>query len=238
MARIPKTLLRQYDLHRLIPSRYAEDQDSVLAPIADNSDHLKDLFEIDNATNQRLLAESDRLPGIGVDELVFGIPNFRVINAAFTYPRPEGSRFNGPDRGAWYCSFELETALAEVIFHKTVEYTEINFFNDSVSYQLYLADFSCEFHDIREVNRREKYLDPHSYQDSQLLSAQLLEQGSLGIIYPSVRKNGGTNLACFRPALVGDVRKTDRFEFLWSGDKNPKISKVGGKKSRPRLRTF
>ena len=238
LTRIPRTLLRQYDLHRLIPSRYAEDQDSVLAPIADNSDHLKDLFEIDNATNQRLLAESDRLPGIGIDELVFGIPNFRVINAAFSYPRPQGSRFNGPDRGAWYCSFELETALAEVVFHKTVEYTEINYFNDSVSYQLYLANFSCEFHDIRELNRREKYLDPHSYQDSQLLSAQLLEQGSLGIIYPSVRKTGGTNLACFRPALVGDVRKTDRFEFLWSGDKNPKVSKVSGKKKSPAPNDF
>jgi len=238
LTRIPRTLLRQYDSHRLIPSRYAEDQDSVLAPIADNSDHLKDLFEIDNATNQRLLAESDRLPGIGIDELVFGIPNFRVINAAFSYPRPQGSRFNGPDRGAWYCSFELVTALAEVVFHKTVEYTEINYFNDSVSYQLYLANFSCEFHDIRELNRREKYLDPHSYQDSQLLSAQLLEQGSLGIIYPSVRKISGTNLACFRPALVGDVRKTDRFEFLWSGDKNPKVSKVSGKKKSPAPNDF
>ena len=27
-----------------------------------------------------------------------------------------------------------------------------------------------------------------------------------------------------------EVRKTDRFEFLWSGNKNPKISKVRGKK--------
>lgn len=228
---IPRTLLRQYDLHRLIPSRFAEDEDSVLAPIADNADHLKDLFELDNATNQRLLAESDRLPGIGVDELVFGIPNFRVINAAFAYPRPEGSRFNGPDRGAWYCSFDLDTALAEVVFHKTVEYAEINFFNDSVSYQLYLADFACEFHDIRKWDAREHYLDPDSYQHSQLLADQLLEDGSLGIIYPSVRQASGSNLACFRPALVGNVRKTDRFELSWLGSEHPEISKLGdGKK--------
>lgn len=224
---IPRTLLRQYDLHRLIPSRFAEDEDSVLTPIADNADHLKDLFDLDNATNQRLLAESDRLPGIGVDELVFGIPNFRVINAAFAYPRPEGSRFNGPDRGAWYCSFELDTALAEVVFHKTVEYAEINYFQDSVTYQLYLADFSCEFHDIRQWDAREQYLDPDSYQHSQLLAEQLLEDGSLGIIYPSVRQAGGSNLACFRPALVGDVRKTDRFKLSWSGSEHPEISKIG-----------
>jgi hypothetical protein len=223
---ISKTLLRQYDLCRLIPSRYAEEEDSVLSAIADNDIHLIDLFELDNATNQRLWAESDRMPGIGIDELVFGIPNFRVINAAFTYPRPEGSRFNGPDRGAWYCSFDVDTALAEVVFHKIVEYAEINFFNDTVSYQLYLADFSSEFHDIRKLKNREKYLDSQSYQDSQLLAAQLLEEGSLGIIYPSVRKVGGTNLACFRPALVGDVRKTDKYELNWSGSEEPAIKKI------------
>lgn len=225
MQQIPTTLLRRYDLHRLIPSRFAEDEDSVLAPIADDAHHLHELFELDNASNRRLLAESDRLPGIGIDELVFGIPHFRVINAAFTYPRPEGSRFNGPERGAWYCSFELETALAEVIFHKTVEYAEINFFHDSVRYQLYLADFSSEFHDLRLFENQLLYLDPQSYQDSQLLASQLLEAGSLGLIYPSVRKSDGANLCCFRPALVGDVRKTDRFELTWSGDKVATISK-------------
>lgn len=225
MQQIPTTLLRRYDLHRLIPSRFAEDEDSVLAPIADDAHHLHELFELDNASNRRLLAESDRLPGIGIDELVFGIPHFRVINAAFTYPRPEGSRFNGPERGAWYCSFELETALAEVIFHKTVEYAEINFFHDSVRYQLYLADFSSEFHDLRLFENQLLYLDPQSYQDSQLLASQLLEAGSLGLIYPSVRKSDGANLCCFRPALVGDVRKTDRFELTWSGDKVATITK-------------
>ena len=117
---IPTTLLRQYDLHRLIPSRFAEDEDSVLNPIADSGAHLGELFELDNATNQRLLAESDRMPGIGVDELVFGIPNFRVINAAFTYPRPEGSRFNGPDRGAWYCSFARNHGLGRRDFGDVV----------------------------------------------------------------------------------------------------------------------
>ena len=225
LSSIPLTLLRRYDLNRLIPSRFVEDEDSVLASIADDYDHLKDLFELDNATNQRLWAELDRMPGIGVDELVFGIPNFRVINAAFTYPRPEGSRFNGPDRGAWYCSFELDTALAEVVFHKTVEYAEINFFNDTVSYQLYVANFSSEFHDIRSLEDKEKYLNVKSYLDSQLMAEQLLKEGSLGVIYPSVRKTGGTNLVCFRPALVGDVRKTDQFEFTWSGNTQPEIKK-------------
>jgi hypothetical protein len=104
--------LRQFDTCRLIPSRFADIEDSVLVPLADTDDVLRDLFDLDNATNERLRGECGGLPGIGVDELVFGVPNFRIINAAFTYPRPEGSRFNDAERGAWYCAFEIETALA------------------------------------------------------------------------------------------------------------------------------
>jgi RES domain len=94
-----------------------------------------------------------------------------------------------------------------------------------VSYQLFLANFSGLFHDIRQLDDRQKYLDPTSYFESQWLATQLLEEGSLGIIYPSVRKNGGTHLSCFRPALVGDVRKTDRFQLTWNGKPLPNIIK-------------
>jgi RES domain-containing protein len=217
------TPLRQYDTCRLIPSRFADVEDSVLAPLAENDDVLRDLFDLDNATNERLRAESGMLPGIGMDELVFGVPNFRIINAAFTYARPEGSRFNDGERGAWYCAFEAETALAEVIFHKTVEYVEINRFDDSVSYQMLLADFSAGFHDLRGVEAHKACLDPDSYIASQLLAAELLEQGSMGIIYPSVRHPGGTNLACFRPALVGNVRKTQTYRLTWAGSPQPTV---------------
>src|SRR5690606_10818636 len=117
------------------PSRFADQEDSVLSPLAENDAHLADLFELDNATNQRLRAERGGMAGIGIDELVFVVPNFRIVNAAFTYARTEGSRFNSGQRGAWYCAFDTQTALAEIVFHKTVEYAEINFFEDIVSYK-------------------------------------------------------------------------------------------------------
>ena len=217
------TQLRQNDTCRLIPSRFADVEDSVLAPLADNDDDLRDLFDLDNATNERLRGESGLLPGIGMDELVFGVPNFRIINAAFTYARPEGSRFNDGERGAWYCAFAAETALAEVIFHKTVEYVEIDRFDDSVSYQMLLADFSAGFHDLRGVEAHQACLAPDSYIASQALAAELLECGSMGIIYPSVRHPGGTNLACFRPALVGNVRKAQTYRLTWAGSPHPTV---------------
>nr|WP_307727968.1 RES family NAD+ phosphorylase [Massilia terrae] len=218
--------MRQFDTCRLIPSRFADIEDSVLAPLADDDATLRDLFDLDNATNERLRGEFGGLPGIGPDELVFGVPFFRIVNASFCYPRPEGSRFNDGDRGAWYCAFDIETALAEVCFHKAVEYQEINRFDDSVSYQCMLADFTATFHDLRGNNTCPKCLDPSSYVDSQALAAELLDSGSMGIIYPSVRHEGGECLACFRPALVGNVRKGQAYRLTWAGSPIPAIEPI------------
>ncbi len=232
----PSRQIRQFDTCRLIPSRFVAHEDSVLAALAGSDAELADLFDLDNATNDRLLAERGLLPGIGIDELVFGIPNFRVVNAAFCHARPEGSRFNGPERGAWYCAFEIETALAEVAFHKTVEYQEIGRFEDSVAYQCFLADFSQVFHDLRDDRRFASCLDPRSYRASQRLAARLLAEGSVGIVYPSVRRSGGTNLACFRPAVVGNARPGDVWRLSWSGSPEPTITLERPVRARRRAR--
>ena len=117
----------------------------------------------------------------------------------------------------------METALAEIIFHKTVEYQEIDHFDDSVSYQSLLADFSASFHDLRGQQRYQACLDPASYIASQDLAAILLEAGSMGVIFPSVRHASGTNLACFRPALVGNVRKGGAYRLTWQGTPTPRV---------------
>jgi len=220
----PVNLVRRNDTHRLIPSKYTSDVRSVLARIAADAKHLHDVFDLDQATNERLWGENGLLPGIGKDELVFGIPNCHIINAAFTHAHPLGSRFNGPDRGAWYSAFAIETAQAEVAFHKTVEYAEIGRFDDSLTYDDYLADFSASFHDVRDNRNFERVLAPDSYVASQALSQKLLDAGSLGVVYPSVRHAGGTCIACFRPSLVANVRKNKRYRFTWDGTPTPKIT--------------
>jgi hypothetical protein len=207
--------IRQNDTHRLIPSRYSEGGESVLARIADNAAHLQDIFDLDHATNDRLLAENEVLPGIGIRELVFGVPHYRIVNAAFCHAHPLGSRFNGPDRGAWYAGFELETAQAEIAFHKGIELAEIGCWEEAVDYDDYLADFGGEFHDIRQAGDFADCLLGDSYLASQDLAEALLNQGSAGVIYPSVRRSGGKCLACFRPAMVGNVRKARTWSFAW-----------------------
>jgi hypothetical protein len=219
----PPTLVRQFDTHRLVPSRHLPRGDSVLAAIADDDDHLRAIFELDAATNDRVLAEGRLLPGIGVEELVFAVPHASVVNAAYCHANPLGSRFSGPDRGAWYAGFELATSQAEVGFHKSVQLAEIGRFEDTVTYDDYLADFSASFHDLRRTRGWRACLDPGSYVESQALAERLMETGSLGVVYPSVRQAGGTCLACFRPALVANVRREKTYRFTWEGRPEPVV---------------
>lgn len=219
-------LVRRNDTHRLIPSIYSRAEESVLADIADDAAHLQDLFELDHATNDRLLAENNLLPGIGIHELVFGVPYFRIVNAAFCHAHPLGSRFNGPDRGAWYAAFEVETAQAEIAFHKSIELAEVGWTEEEVTYDDYLADFSAELHDLRRDPAFAEALAPDSYVVSQQLAQELLDAGSLGIVYPSVRRRRGTCLASFRPSIVMNVRKGRSYVFRWEGRPTPSVAEL------------
>ena len=205
---MPKiTHLEQDDTHRLIPHRFFEGE-SVLSRLGLPPAQMTHLYQLDDATNERLAGEANLLPGISVHELVFGVPHFHIVNASFTHAQPKGSRFSGPDRGVWYAGFSLKTAQTEVAFHYAEGLREINWQEEeTVSYREYLADFRGDFHDLRNDPASKKYLQRDSYRASQRLGRQLLGRGSAGLVYPSVRHAGGTCIACFRPALVGNVRE-------------------------------
>ena len=213
---IKTTHLEQDDTRRLIPNRFFEDGESVLARLGLPPAQMAHLYQLDDATNERLAGEANLLPGITVHELVFGVPHYHIINAAFTHAQPQGSRFNAPDRGVWYASFSMKTAQAEVAFHYSEWLREINWQEEeTVVYREFLADFRADFHDLRNDSSGKKYLRPDSYRDSQRLGRQLLNQGSAGVVYPSVRHAGGTCIACFRPALVGNVREGMKVTFTF-----------------------
>jgi hypothetical protein len=224
---LPKTTpISQDDTHRLIPSKFCEDGDTVLSRLGLPPAQMEHLFQLDDATNGRLAGEANLLPGITVHELVFAVPHYHIINASFTHARPEGSRFSGSDRGAWYAGLSLKTAQTEVAFHYGEGLREVNWQEEEVvDYREYLADFRAEFHDLRSSDLQDKetradnvykkYLQPDSYRASQQLGRRLLNQCSAGVVYPSVRHAGGTCIACFRPALVGNVREGARITFTF-----------------------
>ena len=211
-------------MHRLIPSRYSE-SGTVLEEVADDEAMLRDAAQLDAVTNERIQGERYGLSGISNFELVYGIPYAQIIRAAFLHPGPFGARFNDSTRGAWYAAEKLATSIAEVAYHKARRVAEIVVpgmpgerpDEDVSSYDDWQADFHAPFHVLEP---REVYVDclqpepvPQCYLPSQLLARQLLGQQSNGLVYPSVRHEGGTCLACFRPALVYNPRPAERYEI-------------------------
>lgn len=203
--------------HRLIPYRYSDRGRPILNLLAQGDDDLlSDLTELEGATNDRLLGESGRLPGVSAIELVSGFRLAHIVNASFTHAHPLGGRFNRAGRGAWYAAFAMQTAQMEVAFHRATELQEVGWRAEEVSpYLDYLADFRHEFHDIRGDPDFVDCLDPNSYTASQTLGLNLLTSGSAGIVYQSVRHKDGVCIACFRPPLVLNVQEGPMVTFTF-----------------------
>lgn len=223
--RPPLTRLRWLRACRLIPTRYPSVGlfDRVAA-----ADDLEAVLELEGWTNDRINTELGLLHAVPREEWVAGRPMASVVMAAFCHPAPGGARFSDNRRGAWYAARTLATALAESVFHRTAEIAEVGVFDARMQLRLYHADFSAEFHDLRGGGRA--YADayrPDSYARSQQLGRELRESGSNGIVYRSVRHDGGECLACFRPPLVQNVRVAAHFEYRWDGSRTPRVARLG-----------
>jgi hypothetical protein len=227
----PQSLLRWTGAPRMIPSRYpsAGLLDRVARP-----DDLPALFELEGWTNDRISGELGILHTIPTSEWVTGRPMASVIMAAFCHPPPGGSRFSSEDRGAWYAARTLATSLRESIYRRSQELREVGAFDTRVQMRVYLADFRARFHDVRADRRSWKPLyDPDDYGASQAFARRLLDAGSNGIVYRSVRDPGGECLTCFRPALVHNVRAGGHYEFWWRGSPEPGVRLLQGLGLKP-----
>ena len=226
---LPPTVdLARRDTVRLIATGRLKDP--VLLPLAANHGALEDLAGLESVTNGRLQVQEAGLPDLDPRELVFGRPGHTFVNAAFAHTRPGGNRFNGEDRGAWYCGFSAETSLGEVAYHLTRELEAIGRFENVTDYAELVADFFGPFHDLRAVDRSAEpalHEDPAvAYAAGQALARRLrAEAASNGIVYPSVRHAGGTCLVAFRPDLVQNLRQGGIWRLEWQGTPMPSVTR-------------
>jgi RES domain len=201
--------------HRLIPTKYSGE--SVLETLSLPKEVLAALSELDAATNERKVAEVGGNTDIGPGELLYGVPEARIVNAAFSHPGPHGGRFHGPQRGAWYAGVEIEISIAEVAFHKRQFLRDARINGQyAFDYVDFLADFSGDFHHLdppEPATCLQPAPVPQCYGASQALANSLLYAGSNGIVYPSVRRLSGTCIACFRPALVFHPRRGQEYRI-------------------------
>src|SRR6266550_4756032 len=111
-------------------------------------------------------------------------------------------------------------AEPEMAYHKSKELREISRPEKEIfTYVDFLADFRGTFHDICNDTRFGHCLDRNSYGASQHLARELLEGGSAGVVYPSVRQPTTPAAGPLRPALRGRMLPVVTAIVLNSGAK-------------------
>lgn len=216
---------------RLLSTAYIDEP--AMAPLADDAEDLAFLEMIEGLTSVRQVQIAPLPSGLHEDELLTELHGYgwNYVNAAFCYTRADGNRFNGPERGAWYAAFGDQaqaTSHAEVAWHLTRELEATGIFENITSYRELIAGFMGPFHDLRPLPLDADLLSPDkatAYPQGQAIARDVLAQGGNGMIYPSVRHEGGQCLAALRLNLVQNVRQGDTWDFEWSGDPSPEITK-------------
>lgn len=218
------TLISDRALVRLISNTHHKPP--VLRGLVDSDEEMEVLAALEGLTSARLTAEQQGTPALDRRELAFirrahdlAIYGQSHINAAFTYTRPTGNRFNTGDRGAWYCSYDGLTAADEVGFHRTRELGFIGIYEDEALYCELLADFIGEFPDLGDQPDH-RALSPNTdvgYPEGQNLALSLRAEGHRGLLYPSVRRAGGRNFVAFDPGIVQNVRPGAKWKLTWNG---------------------
>src|SRR5262249_55477674 len=163
---------------------------------------LEAVFEIEALTNDRLRQEAGDFNLVSRQDWVTG-PGAGYIMAAFTHLNPRGSRFSDGTWGVYYAAHELETAVAETSYHpaRFMASTRENPMN--LEMRVLAADLKADLHDIRgpKTVPRAVYDSDH-YSRSQELARRLRKENSWGIVYRSVRRTEGENVAVFRPRAL------------------------------------
>lgn len=200
--------------YRIIPSRFPPI--SLFEKVADPAD-LEAVFAIEAMTNDRLRDEVGELALVAPEDRVSG-PGSSPIMAAFTHFNPQGDRFTDGTFGAFYASRSLETAIAETEHHRIAFMQATAEPAQEIDMRVYAADLLADLHDIRGMrDNHPDYYHPADYSGSQNLASRLRTSGSDGILYQSVRHDGGECAAVFRPRHLSNCRQERHLCYVWDG---------------------
>ena len=199
---------------RIIPSRFPPIE--LFERVSDAGD-LEAIFELESLTNPRLREEVGDICLVPVEDRVSG-PGSSAIMAAFTHLNPEGSRFSDGSCGVFYAGKDLNTAIAETKHHRERFLRATAQSPMEFDMRAYAVDLAGELHDLR--GRRPDYplvYREDSHAAGRHLAGALRRDGSNGIAYDSIRREGGECAAVFRPVLLSNCRQERHLGYVWDG---------------------
>lgn len=153
-------------------------------------------------------------------------PGAGYVMTPFVYPSPIGTRFRPPalnadSYGVYYAARDETTAIAEVSHHRVAFLQASRAPAQDLDFELVNAAVKgTAFYDLRRRQRDfPDVYSPTDYSASQRLGVELRRRGADGIVYDSVRREGGECVAVFRPRSVGSARAVKHFIFRWDGER-------------------
>lgn len=221
----PPVAATRWRVYRIIPTIFPPL--SIFDDIVDLAD-LDALYEVEDLTNDRVREQLGQLQLVAPEDRVTG-PGTTPIMAAFTHLSPEGSRFTDGSFGVYYAATELDTAIAETKYHRErfLAYTEEE--PIEIDQRVYTATLTCDLHDLRGFRAAyPKILHPTDYSESRKLGGRLRAGGSNGVIYDSVRAQGGTCVGVFRPRCLSDCTQERHLTYRWDGKRIGEIYEKSG----------
>lgn len=214
MTDIPIAKVEWRPCFRIVPSRFPPI--NLFEAVADPAD-LAAVFQIEAMTNDRLREEAGDIRLVAPEDRVSG-PGSTPIMAAFTHLNPDGDRFTNGTYGVFYAGRTIETAIAETRYHRVRFLQATSEPAQEIDMRVYAVDLDAELHDIRAKRESHAaYYHPSNYTVSQELALKLRENGSNGIVYASVRDDGGECAAAFRPRLLSNCRQERHLCYVWDG---------------------
>jgi hypothetical protein len=176
------------------------------------------LIALEEMTNPRVRDEIGEIALVAPEDRVTG-PGASFVMAPFTHRNPKGSRFSTGAYGVYYAAAQLETAIAETVFHFEAFARDSGDPPRTEDMRVLVGAVAAELEDVDalpEIEHRQ-VLDPDDYAYAQAYGAHLREAGALGVVYPSVRLSGGACIGAFKPRAVGLPRQERHLKYQWDG---------------------
>lgn len=198
-------------IFRLVPSKFPPIQlfENLLDP-----DELDLAYALESLTNPRLRDEAGDIRLVPKAERVTG-SGTSAIMAAFTHIGMP-SRFTDGSFGVYYAGLDLTTALTESRFSRERLMRATNEAPQKLTMRCYSCVVDANLLDVRE---QKQFHHPDDLSASQNIGKKLKQQNAMGLLYQSVRRQGGECVAVLRPsALVPPAVQAKHYQFHWDGE--------------------
>jgi hypothetical protein len=183
------------------------------------------LISAEQKTNPRLMENLGNLDLVPQKRRVVD-PGASYLMAPFTHvSKDRPSRFSDGRHGVLYAADSFETALMETIFHHARFMSRTREPSGWTSqFREIVMDISGPLHDVRG---NPSVHAPDDYSDSQSLGLALRGAGSNGVIYRSVRREGGQCAGLFYPDLASSAVQGRHLDYHWDGGKVDLVRDAG-----------